>query len=1442
MKKFAVLMALVGSFFLVLPCQGQQDTGAYTTNNWFYKPGLGDYGTASLTKYNNALDASDAEIEKIAGKVDASDWTSINNYPSACGSGYWVQAIGDSLTCTLVNIALGSQTTGNYVGGVTTGGGLTMTGTEGATVGLTPCAENQIPKYVSGAWTCSADSTGGSPSFDTVASGTNVTATMTVGTGATIVATGSGAITATDLSCTNCIGDTEITTDAGTSLAADLEEETHTSEHAVSGGDSVYPADPNADGFLVWDDNPGTLEWGAVGTGLSYDGSSMSVTDLSCTNCIDDTEITTNAGTALSDDLEEEAHASEHAVGGGDATFPADPGVNGMLTWDDTNSTLEWGALGDLSYTGTSYLVNSIYDSTSGDDGYTKHIGLGTLTSSKLCAYNNSTGMIDCNTDQGSGGAAGDTGDIQYNNLDSLAAITDINSDGTGLTFEDSGLLMFGTANDWLMEWDDADNVMLKLRTAATSAGNPQDDEIGMFTIAADTNNSPINTDQEVFEVGKGGEDDDDTYYTELFAVDAEGDTTIAGNLNAVGASSIVKIGSGSTGAVWDKADTVTAQSVYTGAVSLEQTTTTGGASIVGAYDEFTNSNSTNVQDVLDDIDNVMMVTNGSNSMTGDLSLGADPAEGGAIRLSNSGYIKSEASPAGTDVDMMYVSAAGNLVIGDYDNATNAYIYSDGNIYLDAQNDAANSTVAVQNSATTYVANLTVDGSITAASTVTAAGVNSSATINSTAGGLATSNSLSCAGYITITENSTYGNNTLTLQGPANIPVSPGNIVLTLPNNDGDANNVLSTDGSGNLSWVAPSAGTGDVTSVGGTDANGCTGGDCLDGTTDGGTQIALYDGNSNKVTIDTANLSLDRTIILPDSNETVGTATLVALDENSDFGDFDVTSVDRLEGVNSAMYIDMGADADGIQIVDDTKIVMNDGASTVTVDGGITVSTGDFVTVGTTRWDDGSDQIDIDASVNDSTDDNFLDVAAGGTGVGTHTDDYLLVGNGTGDVLTASDNGEYINVGTNSTFAFTTGTAAETPLITSADTDATANLTIAAGGNSTLTLGDSGDTVNVASSTWNVTDGAMSGLTSIAMTASTAPSITLTDSDTGTAGTAAIKGLSAGTQDVTMSFYVEDAGGETGTEYMQIDGASETVDLLKPLTGTSADFSGDVAAGTVTVDAVNNPYLKLDDNDSTDWYMGVDDTGNSVELRTNASVNNSVMLEITETGNMTLTGNSMTMGAANDPYIQLSDSDSTDWFVGVDDAGNSLEFRTNYATGNSVMLEVSESTGNTVVTGDLTITGNDLTFGNGEGIDNNTNGTLDLNATTVNLGSAALVATGTISGAIPSITKSGDYTLGTDSSQEAYGYMVWLTGDGTVLTLPAVVAGMSVCVYSADSYDKVVDPNASDGIRNGTTTRNADGHKITSGATDQGSFVCLMADGADGWTVLGKAGTWTDE
>jgi len=66
--------------------------------------------------------------------------------------------------------------------------------------------------------------------------------------------------------------------DAGTDPTADLEEEDHASEHAVSGGDTVFPADPDVDGILLWDDNPGVLEFGAIGAGLAYDGATLTAT------------------------------------------------------------------------------------------------------------------------------------------------------------------------------------------------------------------------------------------------------------------------------------------------------------------------------------------------------------------------------------------------------------------------------------------------------------------------------------------------------------------------------------------------------------------------------------------------------------------------------------------------------------------------------------------------------------------------------------------------------------------------------------------------------------------------------------------------------------------------------------------------------------------------------------------------------------------------------------------------------------------------------------------------------------------------------------------------------------------------------------------------------------------------------------------------------------
>ena len=53
-------------------------------------------------------------------------------------------------------------------------------------------------------------------------------------------------------------------------------------------------------------------------------------------------------------------------------------------------------------------------------------------------------------------------------------------------------------------------------------------------------------------------------------------------------------------------------------------------------------------------------------------------------------------------------------------------------------------------------------------------------------------------------EDTDNGSNTITLKAPSAITSS---ITLTLPDGDGDANQVLKTDGSGNLSWVAQSGG-----------------------------------------------------------------------------------------------------------------------------------------------------------------------------------------------------------------------------------------------------------------------------------------------------------------------------------------------------------------------------------------------------------------------------------------------------------------------------------------------------------------------------------------------------------------------------------------------------------------------------------------------------------
>ena len=88
--------------------------------------------------------------------------------------------------------------------------------------------------------------------------------------------------------------------------------------------DDVVAAAEMADadhGDISWSGGVATLDADVVAAAemadadhgqVSWSAGVATVEDMTCTNCIDDTEVTTNAGTALSADLEEDAHCAEH--------------------------------------------------------------------------------------------------------------------------------------------------------------------------------------------------------------------------------------------------------------------------------------------------------------------------------------------------------------------------------------------------------------------------------------------------------------------------------------------------------------------------------------------------------------------------------------------------------------------------------------------------------------------------------------------------------------------------------------------------------------------------------------------------------------------------------------------------------------------------------------------------------------------------------------------------------------------------------------------------------------------------------------------------------------------------------------------------------------------------------------------------------------------------
>ena len=127
---------------------------------------------------------------------------------------------------------------------------------------------------------------------------------------------------------------------------------------------------------------------------------------------------------------------------------------------------------------------------------------------------------------------------------------------------------------------------------------------------------------------------------------------------------------------------------------------------------------------------------------------------------------------------------------------------------------------------------------------------------------------------------------------------------------------------------------------------------------------------------------------------------------------------------------------------------------------------------------------------------------------------------------------------------------------------------------------------------------------------ASATPGWTFTDSSA-EVGVAIINTNSSGAYN-TITQYATTDNDDAATVYMEIDGETQTVDFFKPA----------VFSSTITSTAVNNPYIGLVDDDDAAFYLVNDDVGEELEFSTDSTVGSNNMMTLSETGNLSVTGN----------------------------------------------------------------------------------------------------------------------------------------------------------------------------------------------------------------------------
>lgn len=207
----ATFLATPSSANLAAAVTGETGTGAavFATSPTLVTPTLGVASATTINKVALTAPATGSTITVADGKTltvsNTITLTGTDSASVAVGAGGTVAMTADKLSAfaattsaELSSVLSDENTSGGYfTNPMLTTDDVIVGNASGVPKRLAKGSEGQVLKVTSGAVAWSTDSTGGTPAFSDVASGTNTAAAMVVGTGASLGATGSGTITAT---------------------------------------------------------------------------------------------------------------------------------------------------------------------------------------------------------------------------------------------------------------------------------------------------------------------------------------------------------------------------------------------------------------------------------------------------------------------------------------------------------------------------------------------------------------------------------------------------------------------------------------------------------------------------------------------------------------------------------------------------------------------------------------------------------------------------------------------------------------------------------------------------------------------------------------------------------------------------------------------------------------------------------------------------------------------------------------------------------------------------------------------------------------------------------------------------------------------------------------------------------------------------------------------